>query len=113
VRPPGVLTTWNRAEQPCSRHPGVAAAGLVWIGSFSYSLYLIHAPLIQVLWQYVFHPPGPGDTATYLLLLLIGGPLIVLAAWGFWWACERPFLNSRVSTARVQRAREDLQSAAV
>jgi peptidoglycan/LPS O-acetylase OafA/YrhL len=67
---------------------------LVWIGGFSYSLYLIHAPLVQVLWQYLFHPLGLGDTATHMLLLVVGGPLVVLAAWGFWWFSERPFLNS-------------------
>jgi peptidoglycan/LPS O-acetylase OafA/YrhL len=71
---------------------------LVWIGGFSYSLYLIHAPLIQLLWQYAFHPLRLGDTATYWLLLLVGGPLIVLAAWGFYWIAERPFLNARRSS---------------
>jgi peptidoglycan/LPS O-acetylase OafA/YrhL len=68
---------------------------LVWVGGFSYSVYLIHAPLIQLLWQYVFHPLGLGDTLTYLALLLVGGPLIVAASWVFWYFCERPFLNSR------------------
>lgn len=68
---------------------------LVWIGGFSYSLYLIHSPLIQVLWRYVLRPLGLGNTATYLLLLLVGGPLIVAAAWAFWLVCERPFLNTR------------------
>ncbi|MDE3229512.1 MAG: acyltransferase [Chloroflexota bacterium] len=68
---------------------------LVWIGGFSYSLYLIHAPLIQVIWQYALHPLSWSETATYLTLLLVGLPLIVLASWGFWYLCERPFLNSR------------------
>jgi peptidoglycan/LPS O-acetylase OafA/YrhL len=68
---------------------------LVWIGGFSYSLYLIHAPLIQLLWQYGVHPLGLSDTLTYLALLLAGGPLIVVASWLFWYGCERPFLNSR------------------
>lgn len=72
---------------------------LVWVGGISYSLYLIHAPLIQVLWQYVFHPLGLGDTATFLLLLFIGGPLIVAASWVFWYYCERPFLNTRLSAS--------------
>jgi peptidoglycan/LPS O-acetylase OafA/YrhL len=68
---------------------------LVWIGGFSYSLYLIHAPLIQLIWQYGVLPLGFGDVASYLALLLIGGTLIILAAWGFWYLAERPFLNSR------------------
>ena len=75
---------------------------LVWIGGFSYSLYLIHAPLLQVIWQYGLHPLHLSDMATYLLLLVVGGPLIVLTAWGFWRLCERPFLNSRVTSKRVK-----------
>ncbi len=72
---------------------------LVWIGGFSYSIYLIHAPLVQLLWQYGLHPLGLGDVATYLALLAAGLPLIVLASWGFFYVCERPFLNSRNSRA--------------
>lgn len=68
---------------------------LVWIGGISYSVYLIHAPLIQVIWQYALRPLGWNDLATYLALTLAGIPLIVLASWGFWYCCERPFLNSR------------------
>lgn len=86
------------AEYPGRLNPIRAALSwrpLVWIGGFSYSLYLIHAPLIQVLWQYGLRPLGLSDLTTYLLLLLGGVPLIVLAAWAFWWLCERPFLNSR------------------
>lgn len=73
---------------------------LVWIGGFSYSLYLIHAPLVQALWQYI-RPLGLGDIATYLALLIIGTPLFVLVAWGFWYLCERPFLNARSAPART------------
>lgn len=76
-------------------HATLSWRPLVWIGGFSYSLYLIHAPLIQVLWQYGLRPLGLSDLASYLLLLFGGVPLIVLAAWAFWWLCERPFLNSR------------------
>ncbi|HEU0027744.1 MAG TPA: acyltransferase [Ktedonobacterales bacterium] len=78
---------------------------LVWIGGFSYSLYLIHAPLIQLLWQYGLRPLGLGDTVTYLALLLVGLPLIVLAAWGFWWLCERPFLNVRFAPPQDAKRR--------
>ncbi len=70
---------------------------LVWIGGFSYSVYLIHAPLIQLIWQYGLHPLKWGDLPTYLALLLVGLPLIIAASWVFWRFCERPFLNSRTS----------------
>jgi peptidoglycan/LPS O-acetylase OafA/YrhL len=29
------------------------------------------------------------------VLLIVGIPLIVAASWGFWYVCERPFLNSK------------------
>jgi peptidoglycan/LPS O-acetylase OafA/YrhL len=66
---------------------------LLFIGSFSYSLYLIHAPLLQVLWQYAMHPFNLEKTVEFLLLLLIGTPLIMSASYIFFLGCERPFLN--------------------
>ena len=63
------------------------------LGGFSYSLYLIHAPLIQVIWQYGVAPLHCGPGATFLLLLGFGTPLIVAAAWLFSLVGERPFLN--------------------
>jgi peptidoglycan/LPS O-acetylase OafA/YrhL len=68
---------------------------LVWVGGFSYSVYLIHAPLLQVIWQYGLRPLGLGALPTYLALVALGLPLIVAASWGFWYVCERPFLNSK------------------
>ncbi|HEX8983751.1 MAG TPA: acyltransferase [Ktedonobacterales bacterium] len=66
---------------------------LVWVGGIAYSIYLIHAPLIQLLWQYGLRPLGLSAVHTYLALLLVGVPLIVAASWLFWWWGERPFLN--------------------
>lgn len=68
---------------------------LVVIGTFSYSLYLIHAPLIQVIWQYILHPFKLGDLAEFSLLLILGTPLILSATYIFYIFCERPFLNTR------------------
>jgi peptidoglycan/LPS O-acetylase OafA/YrhL len=68
---------------------------LVFIGTFSYSLYLIHAPLIQVVWQYGLHPLHLGGICEFILLLLIGTPMILCAAYIFFLSCERPFLNAR------------------
>jgi peptidoglycan/LPS O-acetylase OafA/YrhL len=66
---------------------------LVLLGLFSYSVYLIHAPLLQVLWQYVLYPLHLGDTVTFFLLELGGVPLILAAAYGFFLVFERPFLR--------------------
>jgi peptidoglycan/LPS O-acetylase OafA/YrhL len=64
------------------------------VGAFSYSLYLIHAPLLQVVWQYGVHPLGLGASATFALLVLVGVPLVVAASYGFFLAFERPFLSA-------------------
>jgi peptidoglycan/LPS O-acetylase OafA/YrhL len=68
---------------------------IVFVGEFSYSLYLIHFPLLQVIWQYAIAPRGLDASAAFALLALAGAPLVVFAAFIFFLACERPFLNRR------------------
>jgi peptidoglycan/LPS O-acetylase OafA/YrhL len=68
---------------------------LVIIGSFSYSLYLIHAPLIQLIWWYILHPLHLGQTSEFVWLILLGTPIILGLAYVFFLYCERPFLNQR------------------
>ena len=68
---------------------------LAFVGSFAYSLYLIHAPLIQCVWQFIVHPFGFSKNIEFFLLVLIGLPLILVCAFLFYLACERPFLRSR------------------
>ena len=68
---------------------------LVAVGTFAYSLYLIHAPLIQVVWQYVLFPLRPYPILRFFCLCLIGLPLIVGCSYLFFLLCERPFLNKR------------------
>ncbi|MGZ3676662.1 MAG: acyltransferase family protein, partial [Ktedonobacterales bacterium] len=71
------------------------------IGAFSYSLYLIHAPLLQLIWQYVLHPLHTQDVTRYALLLVAGTPLIVGAAYVFHLLFERPFLRTGRRVARA------------
>lgn len=75
---------------PLRRFFGLRA--LTGIGEYSYSLYLIHAPLLQVVWQYgaalLFRDPLPRFLAT-----VFGGlPLILLASRIFYRYCERPYV---------------------
>jgi peptidoglycan/LPS O-acetylase OafA/YrhL len=70
-------------------------APLQHIGRFSYSLYLVHAPLVILAWVYVF---GPLDLASGIKLLLMLGvvvPAIVGVSYGFFQLVERPFLEHR------------------
>jgi peptidoglycan/LPS O-acetylase OafA/YrhL len=75
-------TLWNRA---------LAYRPLMTMGLFSYSIYLVHAPIIQIVWQYIVHPQGFTDTATFAALLVIGIPIIIAVSYLFYRICERPF----------------------
>ncbi len=72
------------------------------MGAFSYSLYLIHHPIEQVL--YVFRPSfiqGPAAGVAYLLV--VGLPIILLASYGFSRVFERPFILNRKVVEPVLR----------
>lgn len=73
------------------------------VGAFSYSLYLIHAPLIQLIWQYLLHPLHMPDVIMYVLLLAVGTPLIVGIAYLFYLLFERPFIRSGRLVAQAAR----------
>lgn len=68
---------------------------LVFVGGFSYSIYLIHAPLLQIVWQYLLSPFRSNDGLNLFMLLVPGTALIVAISYLFYLACERPFLNAR------------------
>ena len=57
-------------------------------------MYLIHAPLLQVLWQGPFAPLQMQPLAMLAALTLLGTPLILGAAYVFFLVCERPFLRT-------------------
>jgi peptidoglycan/LPS O-acetylase OafA/YrhL len=63
---------------------------LIFVGTFSFSLYLIHAPLIQMIWQYLLAPLHLGHLAALIALLVVGTPLIIAAAYVFHLLIERP-----------------------
>jgi peptidoglycan/LPS O-acetylase OafA/YrhL len=80
---------------------------LVFVGTFAYSLYLIHAPLLQVLWQYVFWPLQGQPLWMFAALALVGTPFIIGFSYGFFLVCERPFhrLGARQPGATAARWR--------
>ena len=65
---------------------------LVFIGTFSYSLYLIHPPLLQLLCQYIL-PSVHFSTLTKAgLLLTLGTVVVMVLSRLFFLLFERPFL---------------------
>ena len=78
-------------SEPSRLRSTLGAKPLAAIGLFSYSLYMIHYPLADVLCQYLLRPLHLRETALEAALLVIVIPIVVLSAWGFYWAFERPF----------------------
>jgi peptidoglycan/LPS O-acetylase OafA/YrhL len=68
---------------------------LMWLGLFSYSLYLIHEPLTRVFQKYIFGPLDLSPVATYGVSLALGLPAILALAYGFHLVFEAPFLHQR------------------
>jgi peptidoglycan/LPS O-acetylase OafA/YrhL len=75
---------------------------LVFVGSFAYSIYLIHAPLLQVITQYLIAPLHLNPTNSLLALLVLGVPLIIALAYLFFLVAERPFLRYRKNARQIE-----------
>lgn len=68
---------------------------LVAIGTFSYSLYLMHVPVIVLLLQYVLHPLGLRGDLGFLVMATFGLAVILALCYLFYLVGERPFLNTK------------------
>jgi peptidoglycan/LPS O-acetylase OafA/YrhL len=67
----------------------------LWLGLFSYSVYLVHAPIVGVLDQHLVGPLEWSPLAAFGLILAIGVPVVVGLAYGFHQLFEAPFLRNR------------------
>jgi peptidoglycan/LPS O-acetylase OafA/YrhL len=67
---------------------------MVGLGAFSYSLYLMHHPIQQVV--YAHRPSGvEGPEPLFWYLLLFGLPVILIGTWLFSLVFEKPFVTRR------------------
>jgi peptidoglycan/LPS O-acetylase OafA/YrhL len=66
---------------------------LTWLGAFSYSLYLVHLPVLALLAALAVGLALP-VTLAYLLVFVVGLPLALAAGYGFYILFEQPFLNA-------------------
>lgn len=74
---------------------------VVALGTISYSLYLMHHPVQQIL--FYFRPSFvQGEAAVAGYLMLIGLPVILLTCFGFWLAFERPMQKRLLASSRVR-----------
>ena len=79
---------------------------LVFIGTYAYSIYLIHAPLLQIIWQYVVHPMQLSPNGQLLFMEIVGVPVAVATAYPFFLLFERPFLVARKNESMSQVAQD-------
>ncbi|ALI99768.1 hypothetical protein DC20_13280 [Rufibacter tibetensis] len=68
---------------------------IAFMGSFAYSIYLIHAPLLQIQYQYIVNPLNLSPLHGVLFYLLVGTPMIIGFAYLFFLVAEKPFIRRR------------------
>lgn len=76
----GVLVVYFACVFPCVGNFGK-------YGDFSYGIYIVHFPILQVLIAYDFFKEFP------LLMLLVAASLVMIASILFWYFIEKPFLR--------------------
>ncbi len=94
------------AVAPWLRLPGTFGwRPLIKLGAFSYSLYLMHHPILQVL--FVNRPAwAQGDAMEMLFCMAVALPIILLGTWLFSLAFERPFISKKAGKRQTDRADE-------
>lgn len=71
----------------------------VFIGGFSYSLYLMHGPLLHSLNKLIVEPLALPKLAQFVGLVGVGVPLIFGLCYAFYLGFEKPFIAQRGSSA--------------
>lgn len=91
----------------------LGCAPLAFVGTFSYSLYLIHAPLLEVIWVYFVNPLHMTPLNSLMLLSSAGLVVVIGLAYLFFLVCERPFMGRPGGpTAGTRRTEEKEEAAA-
>jgi peptidoglycan/LPS O-acetylase OafA/YrhL len=74
-----------------------ASRPLAGLGRFSYSVYLVHLPLLLIFDAVVGYliPQVHTPMARTVLLLFIGVPIALSLSYAFFWCFERPFLTRK------------------
>ncbi|NLR26518.1 acyltransferase family protein, partial [Rothia dentocariosa] len=64
------------------------------IGHYSYSLYLVHAPILAVTWLF-FNQYGYSELAMFIVTLIVGGMLSIILSYLFYLKFEYPYVGPR------------------
>lgn len=82
---------WNDSPVRPGLLPILEWRPLAAISAFSYSLYLLHAPVLWALFP-VIHALRISENGAFLFRLLLGVPLCLAVSYGFYLVVERPCL---------------------
>ncbi len=80
------------AERPSIVARVLSSGPLDFLGRFSYSLYLVHGPIVMFL---MFSPPVANPFLRYAVVVSVIAPVAIGFAYVFFLAFERPFLTVR------------------
>ena len=85
---------------------------VVFLGSFAYSVYLFHAPLLQLLTQYALSPLHLSSYSSVLILMIPGTAVILGIIYVLFLFCELPFLNLLKTSSKSATGIETVKSPA-
>ncbi len=84
---------------------------VAWLGAISYSLYLMHHPIEQIV--YVYRPSAiQGEAAIFQYLILVGLPVVLFGCTVFWFCFERPFVKRLRSSSKEPKRAQTMTIAA-
>jgi peptidoglycan/LPS O-acetylase OafA/YrhL len=84
----------NPAKRPSLLLRWLSSRPAHWLGAISYSLYLVHYPLLEFFWHAAMRISMP-DIVRALMMYLLFVPFTLLFAHGFAALFERPFMRRR------------------
>ena len=91
------------AQRPDGRTArALGSKGPRWLGASSYSLYLIHLPVLGLVYYGVVVHVSPVNDTRFLLLLVLGPIAAVAGSRLFWRVFERPFVEHRTLSGLYQ-----------
>lgn len=106
------LLFWSLSTRPGNIGQFLAWRPLRLVGQFSYSIYLIHAPILGMIYVFFVSTLPLSPVAQFLVTIGLGVPAALACAYGFFWLVERPFLTIRSWQGLRARLRWDGSSSA-
>jgi peptidoglycan/LPS O-acetylase OafA/YrhL len=87
----------SASERPSLLLRALSSRPAHWLGAISYSLYLVHYPLLELFWHVALRVSMP-DVVRALVMYVLFVPLVLAFARGFAVLFERPFMRRRKRT---------------